>query len=167
MVEQWEMAAFRQRADVANARGLSGAFPNFYVREPSAGDILGGTIFVYWNRDNVLTTAHGDGGVPVVVTGPSIRGLSEWHDVPLSALGVNGAPPPSLDDFRGRFTATQVYAEQHGFIGGFPSFYHADHGAGIVCGTVLIRESAAEKRDVSLTDLGLLGASALDDITGR
>lgn len=74
---------------------------------------------------------------------------AEWRDVPLTDLGN-----PSLDDFGGRFRGTQEYATRNGFIGGFPNFFHADYGKGIVCGTVLIKPEGGEWRDVPLSELG-------------
>jgi hypothetical protein len=73
----------------------------------------------------------------------------EWRDVPLAQLGN-----PSLNDFGARLKGTQVYAKNYGFVGGFPNFFHADYGRGIVCGTILIKSDGAEWRDVSLTELG-------------
>jgi len=70
---------------------------------------------------------------------------------------------PSLDDFAARMRASNDYAGRHGFLSGFPTFFHADYGKGVVCGTVLIRREAGEWRDVPLSELGV----ALDDIPGR
>jgi hypothetical protein len=69
----------------------------------------------------------------------------EWRDVPLAALGN-----PVLTDIGARFRATQDYATQNGFAGGFPTFFDADRGAGIVCGTILLRPESAVLRDVLL-----------------
>ena len=81
---------------------------------------------------------------------------AQWQDVPLKDLGN-----PSLDDFAARMRATQTYAVQNGYVGGFPNFFHADYGKGVVCGTVLIGHGGAEWRDVRLTELG---NPPLDDI---
>ena len=70
-------------------------------------------------------------------------GAAEWRDVPLPELGN-----PALDDVEARFRGTQNYANRHGFVGGFPNLFHADHGHGIVCGTVLLKSDFAEWRDV-------------------
>jgi hypothetical protein len=67
------------------------------------------------------------------------------RDVPLTELGN-----PPLSDIGARFRATQDYATREGFVGGFPNFFHADHGNGIVCGTILLKPGAAEWRDVLL-----------------
>jgi hypothetical protein len=84
---------------------------------------------------------------------------AEWRDVPLAELGNI-----SLDDFAERMRATNTWASQHGFIGGYPTFFHADYGSGIVCGTVLIKATGAEFRDISLLELG---SPALDDFEAR
>ena len=60
--------------------------------------------------------------------------------------------------------ATNTWASQHGFVGGFPTFFHADYGTGIVCGTVLIKSDGAEFRDIPLSELG---NPALDDFEAR
>lgn len=68
---------------------------------------------------------------------------AEWRDVPLSELGN-----PPLNDIRQRFTSANDYAYRNGYLGGFPTFYHADYGKGIVCGIILIKKEAGEWRDV-------------------
>ncbi len=83
---------------------------------------------------------------------------AEWRDVPLALLGN-----PSLNDFGGRFRGTQEYATSYGFVGGFPNFFHADYGRGIVCGTILVTSEGAERRDVPLAELG----NNLNDIGAR
>jgi hypothetical protein len=65
-------------------------------------------------------------------------GQAEWRDVPIADL-----LSPNLDDFGLRMRATQDYAGRNGFVGGFPNFYHADNGADIVCGTVLLPATSA------------------------
>ena len=80
----------------------------------------------------------------VLLSGPGV----EWRDVPLSELGN-----PPLDDIGARFRATNAWAVQHGFVGGFPNFFHADYGHGIVCGTVLLKPGYAQWHDVTLTVL--------------
>jgi hypothetical protein len=81
----------------------------------------------------------------IFVTGAA----AEWRDVPLAELGG-----VSLDDFEGRMRATNAYATKNGFTGGFPNYFHADYGNGIVCGTILLKSSGAEWRDVPLSELG-------------
>jgi hypothetical protein len=80
----------------------------------------------------------------VLLNGPGV----EWRDVPLSELGN-----PSLDDIGARFRATNAWATQHGYVGGFPNFFHADYGHGIVCGTVLLKLGYAQWHDVTLSVL--------------
>jgi hypothetical protein len=83
----------------------------------------------------------------------------EWRDVPLSDLGN-----VSLDDFEERMRVTYAYATRNGFVGGFPNFFHADYGNGIVCGTMLLKSNGAEWRDVDISDLG---NPALEDFEQR
>jgi ABC-type transport system substrate-binding protein len=70
---------------------------------------------------------------------------AEWRDVPISELNNVG-----LSDFAGRFRETASYATRNGFIAGFPNFFHADYGSGIVCGTILLKSNVAEWRDILL-----------------
>jgi hypothetical protein len=84
---------------------------------------------------------------------------AQWQDVLLKDLGN-----PQLDDFAARMRATQKYAVQNGYVGGFPTFHSFDHGKGIVCGTVLIGHGGADWRNVPLSDLG---NPPLDDIRAR
>jgi hypothetical protein len=49
---------------------------------------------------------------------------AQWRDVELAELNS-----VSLDDFAGRLRATQDYAALNGFVGGFPTYYHA-HNSG-------------------------------------
>jgi hypothetical protein len=83
---------------------------------------------------------------------------AQWRDVELAELNN-----VSLDDFAGRLRATQDYAALNGFVGGFPTYYHAlqqrirQEGRPThvtVCGTVLLTADGAEFRDVPLADLG-------------
>ncbi len=71
------------------------------------------------------------------------HGGAEWRDVPLSELGN-----PALDNITARMTSANDYAFKNGFLGGFPTFYHADYGKGIVCGIILIKKEAGIWRDV-------------------
>jgi hypothetical protein len=73
----------------------------------------------------------------------------EWRDVPLVELGN-----PPLDNFFKRMRAADTYALANGYVGGFPTFYHADYGRGIVCGTVLLNSASAQRRRVSVAELG-------------
>ena len=42
----------------------------------------------------------------------------------------------------------------YGFFAGFPNFHEADYGDGVVYGTILLRDTEAEWRDVLRSDLG-------------
>ena len=86
-------------------------------------------------------------------------GQAEWRDVPIIDLGN-----PGLNDFDLRMRATQDYAVRQGFVGGFPNFFHADHGTGLVCGTVLLPAASVEWRDLPWTEIG---APDLGDIDAR
>jgi hypothetical protein len=125
---------FRDRAQTAGINGFAAGFPNFYFAPTGNQGLLGGTI---------LIKAPG----------------ASWRDVPLADLGS-----PHLEDFGARMRATQDYAGRTGFVGGFPTFFHADYGSGIVCGTVLLTAEVAEWRDVPL---GQLGGPGLDQIEQR
>ncbi|MBL0153424.1 MAG: M12 family metallopeptidase [Chitinophagaceae bacterium] len=85
--------------------------------------------------------------------------VAVWQDVPLAQLGN-----PSIDDFAARMRATQNYAVANGYLGGFPTYHHANYGSGIVCGTVLLGPAAADWRDVPIAELG---NPPLDDIGAR
>jgi hypothetical protein len=84
---------------------------------------------------------------------------AEWQDVPLADLGG-----VTLDDFPGRVRASNVWAVQHGYIGGFPTFFHADYGSGIVCGTVLIRSTGAEFRNIPSLELGVASFDDTEEV---
>jgi hypothetical protein len=177
--EEKAMDSFRSMATEATKLGFIGAFPNFYEAVHGL-DHVGGTILIKqgeW-RDvplsdlgNPSLVNFGDrmratntyasqngfvGGFPNFYHADYGNGIvcgtvllnsdqAEWRDVPLSELGN-----PSLDDIGARFRATQDYANKNGFVGGFPNFFQADYGNGIVCGTVLLKQNAAEWRDVIL-----------------
>jgi hypothetical protein len=97
-------------------------------------NIIGGTIYLNYN-------------------------YADWKDVPLADLGN-----VSLEDFAARMRATTNYAVANGYIGGFPNGFNADYGAGMVCGTILLRQGSADWRDVPIAELG---NPALDDIGAR
>lgn len=124
---------FRERFEQAVRRGFAAGFPNFYFAPFGTGGLLGGTI---------LIKAPG----------------ATWRDVPLADLGS-----PHLEDFGARMRATQDYAGRAGYVGGFPTFMHADHGTGIVCGTALLGADVAEWRDVPLGELGRPGLDHIED----
>jgi LGFP repeat len=63
-----------------------------------------------------------------------------------------------------RFRGTHDFARRHGFAGGFPNFHRADSPRGTVFGNLLLKDSVAEFRDVSATDLG---SPAPEDLGAR
>jgi hypothetical protein len=71
------------------------------------------------------------------------HGGAEWRDVSLSELGN-----PPLDDIKARMTSANDYAFKNGYLGGFPTFYHANYGKGVVCGIILIKKEAGIWKDV-------------------
>jgi uncharacterized repeat protein (TIGR01451 family) len=77
------------------------------------------------------------------------QGAAECRDVPASELGDEYA-----DHIETRFTATDAYARANGFVGGFPNFYSEGSESGAKYGTILLRQGAAEWRDVPASELG-------------
>lgn len=75
------------------------------------------------------------------------QGSADWRDVPLSELGN-----PALDDIGARMRSANDYAARNGYLGGFPTFHHADYGRGIVCGLILIKREAGEWKDVIIVE---------------
>lgn len=175
------MNAFRHRAEAATARGLPGAFPNFYVGG-TVSNPVGGTIFVRSTVAEWQDVPHNDMGAPplnnfaewmrmanlyasrkgyvgafpnyfyatksnrIVCGTLLLKGEGvEWRDVPAADL-----KNPPIHDIGARFRATQDYAVREGFVGGFPNFYHADYGRGLVYGTILLRPGFAFWADVSI-----------------
>jgi hypothetical protein len=125
------------------------AFRNRTLTAPAMGFVAGFPTF----HEQVQGRNHLSGTVFVT------HASADWRDVPLVELGN-----VSLDDFAGRMRASNTWASQHGYIGGFPTFFHADYGSGIVCGTTLIKAAGAEFRDISLLELG---SPSLDDFEAR
>jgi hypothetical protein len=125
------------------------AFRNRTLTAPAMGFVGGFPTF----HEQVQGRNHLSGTVFVT------QASADWRDVPLVELGN-----VSLDDFAGRMRASNTWASQHGYIGGFPTFFHADYGSGIVCGTTLIKAAGAEFRDISLLELG---SPSLDDFEAR
>jgi hypothetical protein len=119
----------RATQDYALRQGFVGGFPNFYHAV---------TYFSPWGWP--MATPRTVCGTVLIRPSDAV-----WRDVPLAELGN-----PPLDNIGARFRASQDYAARNGFIGGFPNFYHADYGGGIVCGTILIQPSVGEWRDVLL-----------------
>src|SRR5262249_51070447 len=104
-------------------------------------------------KDFVENNTHYGGTILVNSKG------AEWRDIPLKDMRN-----PPLDKVGDRFRASNTYASKHGFVGAFPNFMHADHGCGIVCGTVLINREGGIWRDVPLEELG---NPSLSDIKAR
>jgi hypothetical protein len=77
------------------------------------------------------------------------NGPAEWRDIPWDWLGR-----PPLNDFVARMTATNDYAARNGYTSGFPTFHHADYGAGIVCGTVLLHRDHSVWIDLPFSEIG-------------
>lgn len=129
---------FRDAQDWANNNGYVGGFPTFSLREFALDASL--------PFSQIL-------GIPYE--------YAEVREVPLVELGS-----PDLDDIRARFRGVHRYAEQHGFLGGFPNMYHEkrlaleplplNRGGGVirrevtVCGTILLRKSAGTFDEVLL-----------------
>jgi hypothetical protein len=129
------MQAFQHIAKVGAAKRRVGAFPTFHL-------------------------GPGPQGLGFVPSGVFLtEAAAVWSDVPLAALNN-----PSLNDFTARMCAANTYATQQGYVGGFPTYDHADHGKGVVCGTVLLKSDGAEFRDVPWSDLG---SPALADFGAR
>ncbi len=57
-----------------------------------------------------------------------------------------------MDDISARMTSANDYAFKNGYPGGFPTFYQADYGKGIVCGIVLIKREAGIWKDVTILE---------------
>ena len=118
----------RATQDYAANNGFVGGFPTFYHAQEQRIQIAGPPKSVTV-CGTVLLNADG----------------AEFRDVPLSDLG-----DPELDDVGGRFRATQDYADNNGFVGGFPTMNHVTRNGVIVCGTVLIKPGFGQWRDVTL-----------------
>lgn len=62
-----------------------------------------------------------------------------------------------------RFREVQRYADVHGFFAGFPNFHQADYGDGVVYGTILLRDTEAEWRDVPRSEYQIFH---IEDVPG-
>jgi hypothetical protein len=74
---------------------------------------------------------------------------AEWRDVPRSEYQVF-----HIDDVPGLFRAANDYAGRQGYPAAFPNCEQADHGQGVVYGTILMKPGTTEWRDVLRTELG-------------
>jgi hypothetical protein len=83
--------------------------------------------------------------------------LAEWQDVPIYDLDLH---EEDLGNVGKRFRATNDYAFRSGYVGGFPTMFHAiktwldplrgGQRTRTVCGTVLLKAPLAEWQDVLL-----------------
>ncbi|HTL09868.1 MAG TPA: hypothetical protein VL307_16455 [Chitinophagaceae bacterium] len=133
------IARFRAVNVYARDKAFVGGFPNFHDAEKI---VAASSLPVNATLDHHTSFLERTMVCGTVLIKP---GCAEYHEVPLAALGN-----PILSDIGARFRATQDYARNHGFVGGFPDFFHINRGNGILCGTVLITHAAAEWRDVLL-----------------
>jgi len=90
---------------------------------------------------NLHQADHGQG----IVFGTILLRNAEVQNVLATDLGR-----PSTSE--ARFRAVHDWALRNGYQAGFPNFHDANHGRGIVFGTVFLRN--AEVRDLSLSELG-------------
>jgi hypothetical protein len=70
-------------------------------------------------------------------------GVTEWRDVPRNAYGVY-----DIEDVGAMMRAANDYAGRNGFAAAFPNFHQADHGQGVVYGTILFHPGMTVWRDV-------------------
>jgi F-box protein 11 len=85
------------------------------------------------------------------------RESAVWRDVPASELGN-----PPVDDVGARFRAAADWAVRRGFAAGFPNFHQADHGSGVVYGTILFPSDRIRWRDVYADALEIFGRFKFD-----
>ena len=62
-----------------------------------------------------------------------------------------------------RFREVQRYADVHGFFAGFPNFHEGDYGDGVVYGTIFLRDTEAEWRDVPSSEYQIFH---IEDVPG-
>lgn len=74
---------------------------------------------------------------------------AEWRDVPRSEYQVF-----HIEDIPGLFRSANDYAGRQGYPAAFPNCEQADHGQGVVYGTILMKPGTSEWRDVPRSDLG-------------
>lgn len=82
----------------------------------------------------------------------------EWRDVPRTEYGVY-----HIEDVPAMFRGVNDYAGQQGYPAAFPNFHQADHGNGVVYGTILIKPGITEWRDVPRDELGVYH---IEDVPG-
>lgn len=174
------MPRFRAINDISGRLGYEGGFPNFHQADYGHGVVFGATLlkpdYVDWTdiRADKLGNPTGvearfqavhnyafkqgyRGGFPNFhqanygkgeVYGAILikKGAADRKDIPATELGNPGS-------IEARFRAVHDWAVAHGYRGGFPNFHQANHGAGVVYGTILVKKKAADWRDVSLEEL--------------
>jgi Repeat of unknown function (DUF346) len=91
---------------------------------------------------------YGDGLVYGTFLLPSTT--ADFRDVPRDEYGVY-----QVEDVPAMFRAANDYAVKQGYAAGLPDFHQADHGAGVVYGTFLIKQGMVNFRDVPAAELGL------------
>jgi len=74
---------------------------------------------------------------------------AEWRDVARSEYQIF-----HIEDVPGLFRAANDYAAREGYPAAFPNCEQADHGQGVVYGTILMKPGMTEWRDVPRSDLG-------------
>jgi hypothetical protein len=174
--DKW-MASVGSRFRTVVERGFAGGFPNFYYAQQGANEV-GGTIFLHAGSGQFRQVAFADMGSPALGNfGDRWRAANAYagqqgfmgavctfYDVGASSGVFLMAPEavefrdvlwtdlasPDLDDISLRFRATQDYANNNGFAGGFPTLFHADNPGGRVCGTILIKPEFAHWEDVTV-----------------
>lgn len=72
----------------------------------------------------------------------------EFKDIPQSELGN-----VDLNNFQERVRQSMTWAANHGYAAGIPTFHHANHGSGMVCGTMLFKAGSAEFKDIALSSI--------------
>ena len=122
---------FRQSNDYARVYGFFTGFPNFHQADYGNG-LVYGTILL-----------RGGTGV-------------EWRDVKRTDYNVY-----TIENIPAMFRGAGDYASRMGYRAGFPNFHQADHGQGVVYGTILLRENIVEWRDVRKDELG---SPNIDDV---
>jgi hypothetical protein len=79
-----------------------------------------------------------------------LRGdVAEWQDIPRSDYGAY-----HIDDVPALFRGAATYAAANGYPGAYPNCNQADHGQGVVYGTIFIKPGEGEWRDVPRSTLG-------------
>jgi len=165
---------FRAVNKYSSDHGFGGAFPNFNEANSREGKVYGTWLFKKdaaefrdvsafelgdpkspedrFRAVNKYASDHGFGGAfptfyeSEVCGTLLLKGVATFRDIPAKDLGN----PRSIED---RFRAVNKYASDHGFGGAFPNFNEADSREGKVYGTWLLKNDAAEFRDIPFYSL--------------